>query len=117
MVLPFWAVAPKGSMSYAFTYWAAAPKGSITYAFTYGEFSSPYVHPSIRLGLKQISSSRSAVPILASGPHIWASGGTSGWPDIWTDGWRRKFPIYECIGHRPLQGCCPKVNCFRDFYI
>ena len=29
--------------------------------------------------------------------------------DGWMDGWRRrKFPVCECIGHRPLQGRCPK---------
>ena len=27
--------------------------------------------------------------------------------DGWMDGWRRKFPICECIGHRPLRGRCP----------
>ena len=37
---------------------AAAPKGSMTYAFT-----SPSICPSIHLGLKQVSSSRSVVPL------------------------------------------------------
>ena len=34
---------------YGLVFWAAAPKGSMTYAFTYGEFSFP---PSIRMSVR-----------------------------------------------------------------
>ena len=47
-----------------------------------------------------------------SNPGLRASNLGQGGGNIWMDGRtdgrrRRKFPICECIGHRPLWGCCP----------
>ena len=80
-------------------YWAAAPEGSMTYAFTHMGNFSPSLSPP---------------PLPGSGPlgwdldleaEIWASrlgfelrrGGIR----------RRNFPMCESIGHRPLRGRCP----------
>ena len=59
------------------------------------------------LGLHQASLGLNGALGPGLGPLWWGSG--LGGTDVQTDRWRiRKFPMWECIGHRPLQGHCPK---------
>ena len=59
------------------------------------------------LGLHQASQGLNRALGPGLGP-LWCCSGLGG-TDVRTDRWRiRKFPMWECTGHRPLQGHCPK---------